>query len=188
VVYRGPLERFPIEATLRVLLGDAIVSRGGVLLHGVAVAWQGQAALFTGDSGAGKSTLGQLCLQSGLTLISDELVGILPTETGYRVEGTPWNVGSAGSAELRLMGVLRHAPHAALNPTETGALARMLFRNMLVPNPSPAGRAEVFRIASRVVSKVSRTAELSFALNPSVGEVLRAALVGSGPPPARLLS
>ena len=70
--------RFPVETVLKVMLAGALARRGGLLVHGVAVAHQRRAALFVGHSGAGKSTLGALWAEAGGAVLSDELVAVWP--------------------------------------------------------------------------------------------------------------
>jgi hypothetical protein len=94
--------RFPVETVLKVMLAGALARRGGLLVHGVAVAHQGRAALFVGHSGAGKSTLGSLWAEAGGVLLSDELVAVWPE----RGAGT---VAAAGVASGLAPGV-RPAP------------------------------------------------------------------------------
>jgi hypothetical protein len=99
--------RFGIESVVKVLLADRLLSRGGLLLHSVGVASAERAGLFVGHSGAGKSTLGALADQAGLSRLADELVAVVPDSAGgFRAHGTPWNVGRASSAALRMVGCL----------------------------------------------------------------------------------
>ena len=72
----------------------AFVARGGCLFHAAALVVDGAAHLFPGRSGAGKSTLASLAGD----VLSDELAAVLPDGGGFRVHGTPWWTGRAGSA------------------------------------------------------------------------------------------
>ncbi len=175
---RGPLERFPIEAVVRVLLGDSLLRRGGLLVHGVALADQGRAALFTGASGAGKSTLGWWGRAGGLQLLSDELVGVLPEQTGFSVWATPWNASTAGRASLKQIGILAHAPFAQLSPIAPSEVLRVLLPNVLEPAASPQVRSSLFQIASRLLAVVPAV-RLAFAPNVGVASVLSQALAAS---------
>jgi hypothetical protein len=171
----GPIDPFPVTAVVRVLLAEALLLRGGLLVHGCAVAHQGKAALFTGDSGAGKSTLGKWASQGGLTRLADELVAVLPDGDGFRVHGTPWNVGTNASARLTHIGVLAHTPGAQLRPVPASTVLRVLLSNVLEPGDTNEVRAMLFQIASKILSVVP-TYELGFARNLEVANVLRDAL------------
>jgi hypothetical protein len=171
----GPCERYPLDAAVRVLLADALVRRGGLLLHGVAVAREGKAAVFTGHSGAGKSTLATWASRGGLTVLADELVAIVPSGGGLAVHGTPWNAGVNTSAALSMAGVLSHGPAARLKAVEASAVLRVLLSNVVEPVDTAQMRATLFQIASSMLNAVP-TQELEFARAPDVAEVLREAL------------
>ncbi len=172
---RGRLERFPIEAVVRVLLGESLLRRGGLLVHGAALAHHGRAALFTGASGAGKSTLARCGVEGGLTLLSDELVAVLPDATGYAAHGTPWNIGAAKQASLGQIGTLLHAERAELTPVAPSAVLRVLLANVLEPSASLEVRSTLFKIASQVLAVVP-SVQLAFAPHPNVSSVLARAL------------
>ena len=157
------------------LLADSLLRRGGLLVHGVALATESKAALFTGHSGAGKSTLGVWGSRGGLSLLSDELVAIVPEGGGFTVHGTPWNTGTGGSATLAMLGVLAHGPDARLRPVEPSTVLRVLLSNVVEPGETPQVRASLFRIASQVLAAVPAR-EFSFAPDASVAEALRGAL------------
>lgn len=167
---RQPPERFPTEAVLRVLLAESLLRRGGMLIHGVALAHEGRAAVFTGFSGAGKSTLGHWGTQGGLSLLSDELVAVVPDGEGFTVHGTPWNAGGPGRAALAMIGILTHAAEATLSPIEPSAVLRVLLSNVL--EPGPEARGPLFHLASGLLDKVP-TRRLAFAKDAQVARVLR---------------
>jgi hypothetical protein len=164
--------RFPIESVIKIVLADKLAKAGGLLLHAAAVASEGRAAVFTGPSGAGKSTLAWFCRKGGMELLADELVAIAPGADGYTVHGTPWNLGEPQSAELRILGTLEHAPDPGLGVAAGGSLVRVLLTNTLLADPSPEGRADIFRAAGRLIEK-ARCRVLSFAKDERVADVLR---------------
>lgn len=168
-------ELFPLGAVVRVLLGESLLARGGLLVHGVALAHEGRGALFTGHSGAGKSTLGRWGSAGGLRLLADELVAVLPDGEGFRVHGTPWNAGGPGDAALGMIGLLVHAGSAQLTPIEPSLVLRELLSNVLEPAASAVARAQLFRIASRLLAAVPAK-HLAFAPNLEVAHALTAAL------------
>jgi hypothetical protein len=179
VQVRGPNGLFPVDVVARVLLAQDLAERGGVLVHAVALAHRGRAALFSGDSGAGKSTLGHCASQGGLARLADELVAVAPDADGggYLAVGTPWNVGHPVSAKLSWMGLLAHAPGDWLEPVAASEVLRVLLSNLLVADPSPEGRARVLRNATALLRTV-KTTRLHFRPTPEVAGVLRDALAG----------
>ncbi|QDE83495.1 hypothetical protein [Myxococcus xanthus] len=168
--------RFPVETVLKVMLARALARRGGLLVHGVAVAHQGRAALFTGHSGAGKSTLGGLWAQAGGQVLSDELVAVWPEPgRGWRAAGTPWNVGQAVEAELRAVGTLAWDGVSTWEPQAAGDVGRMLLVNALLPEATPVGRGGLLGAAGRLLSEVSPV-RLVFARDASAAAVIQGAL------------
>jgi len=176
---RGADERFGVETAVKCLLAAKLAGAGGLLVHGVALAHRGRAALFTGPSGAGKSTLGRHGAEGGLALLADELVVVsaAPGRGGrFRVEGTPWNSGVPEDAALALVGTLGWAGAPALEPHPPAEVMRVLAGNVLwPPDPAPGARAAAFRRAAALLNGVE-TRRLWFAPEPAVGAVLRAVL------------
>jgi hypothetical protein len=164
--------RFPVESVIKIVLADRLARSGGLLLHAAAVASGGRAAVFTGPSGAGKSTLALFCRKGGMELLADELTAIAPVEEGFVVHGTPWNQGEPHSATLRILGTLQHAPNPELEVAAGGSLVRVLLTNTLLADPSPEGRADIFRAAGQLIER-TRCGVLSFAKDERVAEVLR---------------
>ena len=73
-------ERFPgiFENFCRVLVAYRLHEIGGAVIHGAAVVDGDEAFLFAGPSGAGKSTVSRMALESGRTVLSDDLNALLP--------------------------------------------------------------------------------------------------------------
>lgn len=172
---KSPPERFPLEAVVRILLSDFLLGRDGLLLHSVAVAVEGRAAVFAGESGAGKSTLGALCRDAGLCCLSDELVAVIPGTSGYAAFGTPWNIGRSTAAELLMLGLLEHAELASVDEQPAGELLRALLPNALMPDPSAAIRAQMFRCACALIGSV-KPVRLRFAKDAAAARALVEAL------------
>lgn len=99
-------ERFPgiFENFCRVLLAYRLHELGGVVIHGAAVVDGDQAFLFAGASGAGKSTVSRMALESGRTVLSDDLNALLP---GPILAGLPFtgdlDRGDPGRYPLRAL-------------------------------------------------------------------------------------
>src|SRR5262249_26082811 len=138
----------PLETVLKVLLADSVMTRGGLLLHSVGLG-RTNAAVLVGPSGAGKSTLGGFAASVGLVRLADELVAVLPTDRGYIVEGTPWNIGTPTSRPLAWLGTQSFSPDNLLEPGSASDVLRVMVSNMLVANPSAEGRHAAFQNASR---------------------------------------
>lgn len=166
---------FPVETVLKVMLAGELARRGGLLVHGVALAHLGRAALFVGHSGAGKSTLGALWSASGGVVLADELVAVWPEGEGWRAAGTPWNTGGPREAALRAVGTLGWDAGSRWEPRPAGEVARVLLLNALLPVSSAEGRSQLMASSSRLLSSVD-TARLVFARDASAAEVLRAEL------------
>ncbi|QSQ26236.1 hypothetical protein JY651_15445 [Pyxidicoccus parkwayensis] len=174
--------RFPVETVLKVMLAGALARRGGLLVHGVAVAHQGRAALFVGHSGAGKSTLGALWANAGGELLSDELVAVWPVgpaPSGWQVAGTPWNVGVPSEARLMAVGTLAWDAGSRWESQAAGDVGRMLLLNALLPEATAAGRGGMMVAAGRLLSEVSPV-RLVFARDASAAAVVRSALEAAG--------
>jgi hypothetical protein len=181
------LGRFPVETVLKVMLAGALARRGGLLVHGVAMAHQGRAALFVGHSGAGKSTLGALWTEAGGEVLSDELVAVWPEPAvestaargAWRAAGTPWNVGHPLEAPLRAVGTLAWDTGSRWEAQAAGAVGRMLLLNALLPEATAAGRGGLLAAAGRLLSEVAPV-RLVFARDASAAEVVRGALEAVG--------
>lgn len=175
--------RFPVETVLKVMLAGALARRGGLLVHGVAVAHQERAALFVGHSGAGKSTLGALWAGAGGEVLSDELVAVWPEPGGarpvWRAAGTPWNVGLPGEAVLKVVGTLAWDAGSRWEAQAAGEVGRMLMLNALLPEATATGRGGLLAAAGRLLSDVP-TVRLVFARDASAAEVVRGALEAAG--------
>lgn len=171
---------FPVEMVLKVLLAAELARRGGLLVHGVALAHEGRAALFTGHSGAGKSTLGALWTAAGGDLLSDELVAVWPEPgVGWRAAGTPWNVGLPREAALAAVGTLAWDTGSRWEVQAAGAVGRLLMLNALLPEASAAGRSGLLSASGRLLSEVEPV-RLVFARDASAAQVVRAALGAKG--------
>lgn len=83
--FYGAFENF-----FRVLFAYRLLEGGGALLHSAGVVDGGGALLFLGRSGAGKSTLARLSLESGRTVLSDDMNALWPAEEGPSVARLPF--------------------------------------------------------------------------------------------------
>ncbi len=165
-------ERFPVDCVLKLALGEHVLNQGGLVLHGVGLEFGGRAFLFIGYSGAGKSTLGEYGSQDGVSLLSDELCAVIPSDEGWQIHATPWNIGRPGTARLVGIGLLAHTKTHFVEDIPAREALQTLLPNALMPEDSPTVRARVFRTTSTLLSSV-RTLRLSFAKDVGVADVLR---------------
>lgn len=150
-----------------VLLIGALHARGGALLHGCGAKFDRRAWAFPARSGGGKTTLASnLARVRGVTVLSDDTLGLLPTKEGWRLCGTPWSghPEHAASDEARLAGIgfLRKGPRSMTSAlTEAEAMRRILAR-LFVPWWLHDGATRAMSAARSIVSEVdSRVATLT---------------------------
>lgn len=77
-----------VENYLRVAFAHMALEKGGLLLHGAAVVREGKAYLFFGPSGSGKTTV--TLLSRGDRVLSDDLVILVPGESGFAAASVPF--------------------------------------------------------------------------------------------------
>ncbi len=94
--FAGPLENF-----LRILLAYLLLTLGGALIHSAAVVDRERAFVFFGHSGAGKTTVARLSVSEGLTVLSDDMNALLPSEGSVRVHEVPFAGDFAGDGTGR---------------------------------------------------------------------------------------
>lgn len=79
----------PLPAAVTYLLGTTLAAllyqRGGMALHGAAVALDGRAHLLLGPSGRGKSTLSAALCTLGCALLCDDVARVEPADGGWTV-------------------------------------------------------------------------------------------------------
>jgi hypothetical protein len=101
------------------VLAMLLLLRGELVLHASAVERDGRAIGLVGHSGAGKSTLAAMACLAGCKLVTDDVLRVVPTETGalcYR-----------GSAALRLRPSSRAVTGAILSDDRMSADGRHLL-------------------------------------------------------------
>jgi hypothetical protein len=94
-------ERFSgaFENYFRMLFSYRIIECGGALIHSAGIVDDGAACLFVGPSGAGKTTISRLSVDTGRTVLSDDLNAICPGDQGPEVEKVPF-YGDLGPSPL----------------------------------------------------------------------------------------
>ncbi len=119
---RGGLSLLAFHNSFRVLVAYRLLALGGLLLHSSGVVRDGEAYLLLGQSGAGKSTFARLSLEAGLSILSDDMNGVLARADGVVAEKLPF----AGSLErtqtdastypLRFLGLLGKGTGNGIDP------------------------------------------------------------------------
>ncbi len=117
----------------RVVVAYFVVEGGGALLHSAAVADGGTAQLFVGVSGSGKSTISQLALDSGRSVLSDDLNALWPDDGQTFVEQVPFTGDLRGSmtaaGQFPVAGIfrLRQGSTPRLRPLTVAETVALLF-------------------------------------------------------------
>lgn len=115
----------PLPAAITYLLGTTLTAllyqRGGMALHGAAVALDGRAHLLVGPSGRGKSTLSAALCTLGCTLLCDDVARLEPTDGGWTVfadnRRTKLHDATIGALQLH---------HAACDPVGDASAKRFV--------------------------------------------------------------
>jgi hypothetical protein len=152
-----PRRTLSTENALRVLLGLALVRRGGLLLHAAGVVRRSGATVLFGPSGSGKSTVARLA--RGRPVLGDDLVALTRTAEGWVAHATPFGGGAARrrparSAPLGSLLRLRHWPAFELRPLAPASAVAELLRSTVLPAASPADRALALERAAALEAAV----------------------------------
>lgn len=94
--FQGAFENF-----FRILFSYRLLECGGAMIHSACVVDDGEAYLFVGTSGAGKSTISRLSLETGRSVLSDDLNALSLMKDGSVVEKLPFT-GDLGPSSTDL--------------------------------------------------------------------------------------
>lgn len=164
-----------VENCLRVLVGWDAAQRGGLLLHASGVVRAARAFVFFGPSGAGKSTVARLSAQ--WPVLSDDLVLIECTPTGYQACGVPFRGNEWTAPRLNLWAplagllALEQAPRHARLPLPQGAAVARLVACTPFVTTCPQGAAMVMHAAAAMTA-VAPVVRLQFRKDEHFWEVL----------------
>ena len=159
----------------------AAMNKKGLLIHGCAIAWQGQGFAFIGASGAGKSTIGGIFLkETDAELLNDERIFVWRDERNWYVSGTPWpgmlDKASPGTAPLARIFSLKKGPTNQIKSLSPLSLTTDLFPQFFLPIWNLEKMEGITTLADSLFEEVP-CAELEFLKDPSVvhylGEVLQ---------------
>lgn len=165
VLERGeqPQERsgaFYENNAIHSLLASALLKRGVLLIHGSAIAVDGQAYLFTARSGTGKSTHTRLWREvfgDRVTMINDDKPLLRPTKDGAIVYGSPWDGGEGLStntqAPLKAIIKLDRGEENSICTLKISEMIPELFAASL-RKQSSLEKAQSIELQSRILSAV----------------------------------
>ena len=131
-----------------------------VLMHGSAIAVDGEAYLFTAKSGTGKSThtaLWRRLFGDRAVMINDDKPLVRVTDDGATVYGTPYNgkhrIGENTSAPLKAICVLERAAENTIREISKAEVYSMLIQQIYRPR-SAEGLARSLAIIDKLADKV----------------------------------
>ena len=134
--------------------------RGTVLLHGSAVAMDGEAYLFTAKSGTGKSThaaFWQAAFGSRAIMINDDKPLLRIAPDGVTVFGTPWDGkhrrSSNCAAPLHALCILERAAETQVVPITASQAMPLLLQQVYRP-ADQAALAATLRLLDRLTQTV----------------------------------
>ncbi len=167
------------------LLACRLPSRGGLMLHALALDDNGRGRVFAGPSGSGKSTLaGFWRRRAGVRILGDERVIIRRLGAGFAAYGTPWpGLGCAaapGPVPVEQVFYLRHARSHSVEKTPPGLPAGRLFSQAFLPRWNPQIVSAGLAVCAQLVTTFSG-ARLGFAKSPSVIDFVRNSSAGGKP-------
>jgi hypothetical protein len=137
--YRNDQTAAALGIILRAALSCMLPLNHGLLLHSAGAVLREKAAAFYGLSGAGKSTLSAL---SPFPLLSDELIAISRTDSGYAASatafwGTHKSVAANGSHELSALFRLHKGRETEIRQISSDDAFRSLLTVSVVPLGAP---------------------------------------------------
>ena len=161
-VYRRIAEKMPMDDT--------------VLVHGSAIAVDGQGYIFTAPSGTGKSTHAHLwrnLLGDRAVMVNDDKPLLHVTEEGATVLGTPWNgkhrLGNDIAVPLRAICILERAEENRISRISGNEAVMVLLRQTYRPS-DPEALKKTMEILDRL-SRLLRFYHLECNMELSAAEI-----------------
>jgi hypothetical protein len=126
---------YSLDSVMRILHSLILAKRGGFLLHAASAICDGRAYIFSGVSGAGKTTMTRLA-PADITLLTDEISYLRPSNNGYAAYGTPFagelaRPGENCSAPVSALFFLEQGPENRVDEVPAADAVRRLMRNIL---------------------------------------------------------
>lgn len=133
-------------------IADFVIDKDILLMHGSAIAVDGEAYLFTAVSGTGKSTHTRLWREhfgDRAVMVNDDKPLLRVTESETRIFGTPWNgkhrLGNNIDLPLRAVCFLRRGEKNTIREVSYGELFPTLLQQTHRP-PSPIALMKVMAL------------------------------------------
>ncbi len=148
------------NAAIHSLLAEKLVSYGVLLMHGSALAIDGEAVIFTAPSGTGKSTHAGLWREvfgDRVQMVNDDKPMLRFTDGGVLVYGTPWlgkhRLGGNVSAPLKAIVSLARGSGNSIVPLAKAAAFPVLLRQIYA-SEDPAVMARILELERRLLTAV----------------------------------
>lgn len=157
--YKYPDGYLELLAVYRKLAGFAL-ERDVLLMHGSAIAVDGEAYLFTAKSGTGKSTHTRLwreCFGERAVMVNDDKPLLRVSEGEVRIFGTPWNgkhrLGNNIDLPLRAVCFLRRGKENVIREVSYGELFPTLVQQTYRPS-SPDALVKVMNLMDEMAKNI----------------------------------
>lgn len=141
-------------------ISERMPSFGRFLMHGSAIAADGNGYIFTAPSGTGKSTHARLwreMLGDRAVMVNDDKPFVGVGEEGVTVYGSPWNgkhrLGSNISVPLKAVCILGRAAGNSIEATGISEALPVLIQQIYRPD-DPLMLAETLTLTDRLASSV----------------------------------
>lgn len=157
----NPSPSFVENNTIHRLIADRLVEEEVLLMHGSALAFDGEAVIFTAPSGTGKSIHAALWRrvwgEKALTVNDDKPLLSFRKKDEIRVYGTPWNgkhrLGSNTSAPLRAISKITRSKENKTAPLP-GKDAFTLVRQQCLSTGDRDLDSLIFKMEIRLLSEI----------------------------------
>ncbi len=179
---------FSCDALVRMAFSSLLIDRGFLLVHGVALAHNGQAALFVGPSQSGKSTLARAVAHEAV-ILSDDIIALTFQDDTVCVHSTPfWSLKepdfsyqriSRQSAKLVLCATLAKSAQTTMERLEWSNGPEILMPNVVYFGMDSESRLGIFSLILRIHPMLSFY-RLHFPKDRPVWTIIQKALLESG--------
>ncbi len=163
-------EYFLENCAIHAILAEKLLPHNVLLMHGSALAFDGNAYIFTAPSGTGKSTHSRLWREAfgdRVTMVNDDkpmlrfesdlTEGSQDGSVRVNVCGTPWNgkhrLGGNFSAPLRAIAFLSRSSENSVTPVTAAEAFQRIMKQIYLPESAPSMRL-VLEMAKKLVNSV----------------------------------
>ena len=153
-------EPFLERSIIQRRVGDYLVGRNTVMLHGSTVAVDGKAYLFTAPCGTGKSTHTRLWRElfgQRAVMVNDDKPFLEITSSGVLAYGSPWSGkhGLSSNVSVPLHGIcsLHRGKENSIQSTDANSLMDLLRRQVHIPAEEPLAQ-KVYALVDQLAQAV----------------------------------